>query len=232
MLMDNLPHQELAALPSYQLFISFAGESGLFNQRWEGHAVGKARYHLYRLIMEAARCGRAAKGTILLRLITLDVLLERASFIYYSNVVNSVMREINDANYLDALVIMGNLALCTRAVVHGNINLLRFALLLENLLGQLHSRPDRTTHFPTLVDAMHAALENSIARLQKLYAENLQTWEKPMINRIFNNLIREKTTHLLGNLINNISKYLDRKKLEPYQQSRQRPGLQVWHRLE
>jgi len=220
MLMDSLPHQELAALPSYQMFQSFANESG----NWEERAVGKTRYHLYRLIMEAARSSLAAKGTILFRLITLDVLLERASFIYYSNLVNSVMREIDDSNYLDGLAIMGNLALCTRAAGHGNINLLRFALLLENLLGQLHSRPDRTTHFPTLVDAMHAALENSIAHLQNLYAEQLQSWEKPLINRIFNNLIREKTTHLLGNLINNISKYLDRKKLEPYQRIQRQLG--------
>ena len=215
--MDDLPRQELSALPSWEPFINFLGEPGLSRRCGEERAGGRARYHLFRLIMEAAQGCRADRGITLFRLITLDVLLERASFIYYSNVVNSAMREIHDDNYLDALKTMGSLALCTRAVGHGNRNLLRFALLLENLLGQLHSRPDRTAHFPTLVDAMRASLENSIAHLQKLYAENLQPWEKPLINRIFNNLIREKTTHLLGNQINNITKYLDRKKLEPYQ---------------
>ena len=175
--MDNLPQQELSALPSWQPFINLLGSSGLFPEPGHEHAAGRARHHLYRLIMEAARGCCAAGGAALFRLITLDVLLERASFIYYSNVVNAVMREINDGNYLDALATMGSLALCTRAVGHGNRNLLRFALLLENLLGQLHSRPDRIAHFPTLVDAMRAALENSIAHLQKLYTENLQPWE-------------------------------------------------------
>ena len=217
LLMDNLPRQELSALPSWQPFINLLGPSGRFPEPGQERAAGRARYHLYRLIMEAARGCCAARGATLFRLITLDVLLERASFIYYSNIVNAVMQEINDDAYLDALATMGSLALCTRAVGHGNRNLLRFALLLENLLGQLHSRPDRIAHFPTLVDAMRAALENSIAHLQKLYTESLQPWEKPLLNRIFNNLIREKTTHLLGNQINNIAKYLDRKKLEHYQ---------------
>lgn len=215
---ENLPQQELAVLQSDQTFKCFLEEPGMLlaEQKRADSTMGRIRYHLNRRIAAVATGDSPARGDTLFRLITLDVLLERAAFIYYSNLVNSSLREITDANYTEALTVLCSLALCTRAVGHGNINLVRFAFLLESLLAQLQQRPDRAAHFPTLVDAMRSAMEDNFSRLQELYGGAVQDVEKQTVNKIINNIFREKTTHLLGNLINNISQYHDGKKVEPF----------------
>lgn len=212
LILVKLANEDVKMLPAYTFFIEYLQESleklKYFN--WEEIPMGKIRYYLKKLIEEVMNSGITHKGEILFRLMTVDTLLEQISFISYSNVVNSELHVITDDNYIVSLHLLVNLALCARAVGHGTKHLGRFALLADNLLEEIQRRPDRAAHFPPIIDVMNAELEDNFSHLQELYALGIQGEDKSsMLNKVLNNLIREKTTHLLANLINNIKTYLD-----------------------
>jgi len=210
---------EIKSLPSFSKVISYVNKakSRLQEEDWIDISLGRLRYYLKKLIEEITVTGIENKGEVLFRLITIDSLLEQISFIYYSNIVNSKHRIIDDSNYIDSLHILIELALCTRAVGYGTKILGRFAFLVENLLEQLDVRPDRVAHLPSIVEAMNSELENNFLSLKELYSHCLMNKNNaPALTSILNNIIREKTTHLLGNLINSIKNYDDRKVMEPF----------------
>lgn len=221
-IIDDLSSEEISRMPGYLMFLDYFVESleDLRAFKLENIPIGRIRYYLKKFIEQIIRGSIKNKGAILFRLITIDTLLEQVSFIYYSNIVNSVKVNISEDNYFDTLSVLFELALCTRAVGHGTKHLGRFAFLLENILKQMKNRPDRAAHFPTIIDAMNSELENYFVYLQELYFHNIDTenMEKKfsMVNRILNNLIREKTTHLLGNMINNLKTYHERKEMERF----------------
>lgn len=221
-IINDLSSEEIIKMPGYILFLDYFVESleSLRAFSLEDISIGRIRYYLKKFIEQVIRGCIKNKADILFRLITIDTLLEQVSFIYYSNIVNSIKVNINDANYFDTLKVLFELALCTRAVGHGTKHLGRFAFLLENILKQMKERPDRAAHFPTIIDAMNSELENYFFYLQELYSGNMEAddleTKVSLVNRILNNLIREKTTHLLGNMINNLKTYLEEKEKERF----------------
>ena len=212
--LSRLPDKEIKTMPEYIVFMNIFRDSVAQwrESRWRNISVGLVRYHLKKLIEEVMNRKLPNKGETLFRLMTLDALMEQISFIYFSNIVNSRLREITGKNYFYALRILVNLALCTRAVGHGTKHLGRFAFLTDRLIEQMDERPDRAAHFPIIVDTMNSELENNFSYLQELYIRNLEGPERyTVLNKILNNIIREKTTHLLGNMINNLKVYHDTK---------------------
>jgi hypothetical protein len=66
---------------------------------------------------------------------------------------------------------------------------------------------------------MNSELENNFLAIKELYYSYLSDRDNaPALTAILNNIIREKTTHVLGILINSIKNYDVRKSAEPYQQ--------------
>ncbi|NLV66568.1 MAG: hypothetical protein GXY14_02725 [Spirochaetes bacterium] len=211
--------EEVTSMKSYERSVGYVRrmKENLRDQEWIEMRLGMQRYNLKKLIEEIARSGVSRKGELLFRLITADTLLEQLAFIYYSNIVNTKYRIITDEVYIESLKALVDLAFCARAVGHGTKMLGRFALLIERLLMQLHERPDRIAHFPSIVEAMNSELENNFLSIKELYSAYLVNRDNaPALTGILNNIIREKTTHVLSNLINSIKNYDARKSLEPF----------------
>jgi phosphohistidine swiveling domain-containing protein len=221
-ILKDLSSEEISEMPDYLQFLDYFVESmdDLRAFDLENISIGRIRYYLKKIIEQAIKGQTRNKGAILFRLITVDTLLEQVAFIYYSNVVNSVTTTINHENYFDTLKVLFELALCSRAVGHGTKHLGRFAFLLDNILRQMPERPDRAAHFPTIVNAMNAELEKNFFYLQDLYFKNIEAEtlgrKFQLGNNILNDLIREKTTHLLGNIINNLKTYYEEIKKEAF----------------
>ncbi len=210
---------EIKSLPSFKKVISYVNDARdkLREKDWIDISLGRVRYYLKKLIEEITSSEIKNKGEVLFRLITVDSLLEQISFIYYSNIVNSRHKVIDEKNYIESLHILVELALCTRSVGYGTKILGRFAFLIEDLIEQLGVRPDRVAHLPSIVEAMNSELENNFLSLKELYSHCLMNKNNaPALTSILNNIIREKTTHLLGNLINSIKNYDEKKAMEPY----------------
>jgi len=222
LILNDLSLEEIMTMPAYVQFLDIFVESldRLRDFQLEEVQIGKIRYHLKKFIENVMKGKVPNKGGVLFRLMTIDALVEQIAFIHYSDIVNSDLLYINDENYPDALRVLFELALCSRAVGHGNKHLGRFAFLLENIRNQMKERPDRAAHFPTIIDAMNSELENNFFYLQELYSSNIDAptaAEKfSTVNKILNNLIREKTTHLLANLINNVKTYHEEKEKERF----------------
>ncbi len=217
--LSGLITDEIRSLDSYEKSVaSFQrARDNLKNSDWIGIMPGRLRYNLKKLVEEIALKPIAGKGEILFRLITADSLLEQISFIYYSNLVNGKFRDITDESYIESMNALVDLAFCVRSVGHGTKILGRFAFLIERLLRQLDVRPDRVAHLPSIVEAMNSELENNFLALKELYSNFLEKKNNaPALTAILNNIIREKTTHLLGNLINSIKNYDNRKSLDPF----------------
>ncbi len=176
--------------------------------------IGAIRHGLKHLIFSVILSTSDKKGETALRLITADGLLERISFIYYANIVNAELSAMEAADFPRAIDALYNLALCARAVGHGTKHLGRFAFLITGLrstMAQLEA------HTPSLLEAMHAELENNFSILQTLFTENTPADDRAaLVTRILNSIIREKTTHLLGNLINNFRTFFSRQNQEIY----------------
>ncbi len=218
--LTGLITDEITALKSYEKSIGSISKTreNVRNQEWTDIALGKLRYNLKKLIEEIAQSKINKKGEILFRLITADSILEQIAFIYYSNIVNIKFRVITDEVYVESLNVLVDLAFCARSVGHGTKILGRFAFLIERLLQQLDKRPDRIAHIPSIVEAMNSELENNFLLIKELYSECLVNRDNaPALTAILNNIIREKTTHLLGNLINSLKNYEARKAAEPFQ---------------
>ncbi len=219
--MRNLDFSPCSHLESYEFFSRNYGDflENLWNMDWDRIEMGYTRYLLKKLIEEISCNPIEKKGQLLLGLITVDVLLEQISFIHYSNIVNSERGTVARENYVDSLRIVYNLALCARSVGHGTKHLGRFAFLMEELFSRIRERPDRVAHFPSILDAMTAELENNFYNLRDLYSRACRgTDDVPSsVTRLLNNIIREKTTHLLGNMINNIRTFHEGEKREVFQ---------------
>ncbi len=210
---------ELNSLRSYHEFMKYfdLARKRVEKSDWIDIKPGRLRYYLKKLIHEISLSNLNEKGEILFSFITADSLLEQVSFIYYSNLVNGKLRHITDETYLDAMCVVIDLALSTRAVGHGTKILGRFAFLIKRIMRQLDVRPDRVAHFPSIVEAMNSELENNFMVLKDLYASVLlQRDDSATLTSILNNTIREKSTHLLANLINSMKSFEYRKFLEPY----------------
>jgi len=218
--LEGLVTDEIRRLASYGNFAAHVvrAKEILAEKEWVDISIGKLRYNLKKLIEEISGDSVPKKGELMFRLITTDSLLEQISFIYYSNLVNTRFRIITDELYVESLHVLVDLAFCVRAVGHGTKILGRFAFLIERILQQLDSRPDRVAHFPSIVEAMNSELENNFLSIKELYYSYLSDRDNaPALTAILNNIIREKTTHVLGNLINSIKNYDVRKSAEPYQ---------------
>ncbi len=218
--LQGLITEEIKNLKTYGNFITHVEKAKviLAEKDWIDISIGRLRFNLKKLTEEISSSSINRKGELLFRLITTDSLLEQISFIYYSNLVNTKYRIITDELYIESLHVLVDLAFCVRSVGHGTKILGRFALLIERILQQLDSRPDRVAHFPSIVEAMNSELENNFLMIKELYYSYLADKDNaPALTAILNNIIREKTTHVLGNLINSIKNYDVRKSGEPYQ---------------
>ena len=218
--LTGLITEEITALKTFNKSIGDVKRTReeMKNQDWTDIRLGKLRFNLKKFIEEIAHSEIKNKGELLFRLITADSILEQIAFIYYSNIVNTRFRIITDEVYVESLNVLVDLAFCVRAVGHGTKMLGRFAFLIERLLQQLNERPDRIAHIPSIVEAMNSELENNFLFIKELYSECLVNRDNaPALTAILNNIIREKTTHLLGNLLNSLKNYETRKAAEPYQ---------------
>lgn len=177
-------------------------------------AIGEIRHGLKHLIFSVIAGPLPKKGETALRLITADGLLERISFIYYSNIVNAGLSAMGETDFPQAIEALYNLALCARAVGHGTGHLGRFAFLIDRL--QLESRK-LEDYIPSIIEAMNAELENNFSFLQNIFMENTPAEDRTSrVTKILNGIIREKTTHLLGNLINSLKTFFSSRTLEVY----------------
>ena len=180
----------------------------------EGIAIGEIRHGLKQLIFSVIAGALSQKGETALRLITADGLLERISFIYYANIVNAELGCMREADFPRAIEALYNLALCTRAVGHGTKHLGRFAFLIDRLRSESRKLED---YIPSIIEAMNAELENNFSFLQDLFMENTSANDRTaLVTRIINGIIREKTTHLLGNLINSLKTFFSSRNMEVY----------------
>jgi len=204
---------------SYQEFMKYfnRAKNKIVHADWYKIKPGRLRYYLKKLTHDVSESSIDAKGEILFSFITADSLLEQLSFISYSNLVNGKLKFITDETYLEAMRVVIDLAFSTRAVGHGTKILGRFAFLIKRIMRQLDVRPDRIAHFPSIVEAMNSELENNFIMLKDLYSSVLIEKNNPSaLTSILNNTIREKSTHLLANLINSMKSFEYRKFLEPY----------------
>ncbi len=211
-----------AELEKLNSFVEFMGyfdraRGKIADSDWLEIKPGRLRYYLKKLIHDISFSNMQSKGEILFSFITADSLLEQVSFIYYSNLVNGRLKYITDDTYIEAMRVVIDLAFSTRAVGHGTKILGRFAFLIKRIMRQLDVRPDRIAHFPSIVEAMNSELENNFINLKELYASVLlEKNNSPALTSILNNTIREKSTHLLANMINSVKSFEHRKFLEPY----------------
>ena len=177
-------------------------------------AIGKIRHGLKHLIFSVIAGQLPDKGETALRLITADGLLERISFIYYANIVNAELSSMGEADFPQAIEALYNLALCSRAVGHGTRHLGRFAFLIDRLRRESRKLED---YIPSIIEAMNAELENNFSFLQDVFMENTPAEDRTSrVTKILNSIIREKTTHLLGNLINSLKTFFSSRNLEVY----------------
>ena len=141
-------------------------------------------------------------------------LLERISFIYYANIVNAELSSMDEADFPQAIEALYNLSLCSRAVGHGTRHLGRFAFLIDRLRRESRKLED---YIPSIIEAMNAELENNFSFLQDIFMENTPAEDRTSrVTKILNSIIREKTTHLLGNLINSLKTFFSSRNLEVY----------------
>jgi phosphohistidine swiveling domain-containing protein len=217
--LTGLLTDEIRSLQTYEKSIGYVKRTRevLKDQDWTDISIGKLRYNIKKFIEEIVHSNISNKGNLVFRLITADSLLEQIAFIYYSNLVNTRFRIITDEIYIESLHVLVDLAFCARSVGHGTKILGRFAFLIERILLQLDRRPDRIAHFPSIVEAMNSELENNFLFIKELYSECLTNRDNaPALTGILNNIIREKTTHLLANLINSHKNYDTNKAIEPF----------------
>jgi len=179
-----------------------------------GVAIGKIRHGLKHLIFAVTAGPLPKKGETALRLITADGLLERIAFIYYANIVNAGLSSMGEADFPQAIEALYNLALCARAVGHGTKHLGRFAFLIDRLQRESRKLDE---YIPSIIEAMNAELENNFSFLQDMFMENTPADDRTTrVKKILNGIIREKTTHLLGNLINSLKTFFSRQSQKVY----------------
>lgn len=198
------------------------------DERFGEMHLGFLRYYLKNVITDAMGRNEDRNGKMIFNLMTLDSILENLSLIYYANIVNIEFSEINDDNYERAVEALVDLVLCTRATGQGTKSLGRFSLFVNKLAEE-----DKIVTKREMIHSSVAEMNNELLRYflglrrkfkgllqtsdgegddhHKRYIDNLNT-------KLLNDIVREKTTHLLGNLLDSIRKYLGRADKETAEQ--------------
>ncbi len=186
----------------------------LNNRQFEDIEFGVARYHLKNLITEIVTTSKSGRGRLALKLMALDCVLENLSLVYYSNIVNIGFATIDGSNYRHAVAMLPDLALCTRALGHGTKSMGRFAFAIKRRVDRGESDADE---IQTIVREMGEELLRSIFNQRQALHQLLLSseWHRRYADidrlhtRLLNDIVREKTTHLYGNLLNSMGVYID-----------------------
>ena len=177
-------------------------------------SLGPTRYALNVLLFDLVGMYHRDKGKILLNLMTLDCLLENISLIFYSNIVNAELATIDDENYPRALSILPDLVLCARASGHGTSSTSSLALsMLDTLATKEDVRKIEIQSFireinEELLSFIYAESQSIRHLLESSARHHLFNDINRLHSQLLNDIIREKTTHLCGNLLSSISRYL------------------------
>ncbi|MCP4602610.1 MAG: hypothetical protein GY847_19195 [Proteobacteria bacterium] len=196
--------------------------------------LGPTRYSLNRIILDFAGLRRNVKGRLLLNLMTLDCILENISLIYYSNIVNSELATVNDTNFHEAVKILPDLVMCARSTGQGTKAMRTLALSMEKYIKD--NREIGKVEVQSFIREMNEELLSYIYKSsQSMHCLiDASTWHRRLddIKRVhaqlLNDMIREKTTHLCGNLLSSIGRFLggegseDTRKLANIKRSSQR----------
>lgn len=169
--------------------------------------LGFSRFYLKKIIEAVMTQRQGTYGDVLFELITLDSLLENLSIAHYSVRVN-VFGVIDERNFFSAVKVNCDLALCARAMGQGTKSLGRLALLME-----------RNTELANVftIGEMQRELADYIGRLKHTVESlivgpvsgNTETIDRKRA-KILNDTMREKTTHLFGNMLAQLQDYLGR----------------------
>ena len=207
------------------------------DERFEEMHLGLLRYYLKNVIIDAMGRNEDRDGRMIFNLMTLDSILENLSLIYYANIVNIEFSEINDDNYERAVEVLVDLVLCTRATGQGTKSLGRFGLFINKLV-----EADKIITKREMIHSSVAEMYNELLRyfldLRRKFKGLLQTSDGEgddyhnryidnLNTKLLNDIVREKTTHLLGNLLNSIRKYLgraDKETVEQIERGQRRDG--------
>lgn len=214
-MMEDLLSQDvrrvLSEAPDGRLFIEYMEKAvdAFKCHDTAGLQLGILRHHLRKAIEElmSASLDKTSRGQTIFNLMTLDSVLENLSLIYYSDTVNSDLAKVENGNYEKAMRTLVEVALCARACGQGTKDLGRSALLIGKELqdGTLDSKGEKIRY---LLADMNDELVMDILGKKQFIAGLLRAsgrYEEQDVERIttklLNGMIREKTTLLLGNLL-------------------------------
>ncbi len=186
----------------------------LENENFSEMNLGPTRYSLNMVILDLAGSRKKDKGLILLNLMTLDSVLENLSLVYYSNIVNSDLATIDDSNFHKAIRTLPDLVLCTRATGQGTKLMRRMALTLKESIED--SEEIRKVEVQSHIREMNEELVGYIYKLTQSINDVLETSRQEeqfddsgrVHTQLLNDMIREKTTHLCGNLLSSMGRFL------------------------
>ena len=182
----------------------------LESSRLEGTHFGLTRYHLGKAIHGLMQ-SENSPGQAIFRLMVLDSILENLSVIYYTNKVNVDFKEVNDENFEAALWTLVDLDLCARATGQGTKNLGRFCLREILASGEVSLKLEKVM---AIIQEMNWELVGYLSKTKDRAGEILQGSDiynsEQVKNRLVNDMVREKTTHLLSNLLDHLRDYLGR----------------------
>jgi pyruvate,orthophosphate dikinase len=140
--------------------------------------------------------------------------LENIALVYYSNMVNSRLARITDASYDNGIKTLSDLVLCTIATGQGTHVMRRLALSLKE---ELENDADLSkVDAQNFVGEIDEELVSYIYNLsQELRDVLVASWShRPtdemarLHTQLLNDMIREKTTHLSGNLLSGMVRFL------------------------
>ncbi len=180
--------------------------------RFNDLELGPLRKSLMLTIFDLA--GTISRSSnVLLSLMTLDCVLENVSIVYYSNLVNSELKDISDANYDTAVSILVDLVSCARASGQGTRAM---GVLATSLKETIESGAIRKVEAQTCIGEIDKELLRFIYRISRdihnLLISSGQEGSQGEVERLHSNLLndmtREKTTHLLSNLLSAFGQYL------------------------
>jgi phosphohistidine swiveling domain-containing protein len=184
------------------------------NRKFEGMEIGTTRFALNLLIFDLAGSNEEKKGRAILYLMALDCILENLSLIYYSNIVNSELAKINDDNFDRATSILPDLVLCSRATGQGTKVMRRLASEMKLRIQKRGSisRVEAQTGIKEMSEELLSyiyRLSLFVNNILKVADSTIPVEENDRLQvRLLNDMIREKTTHLCGNLMANLGNYL------------------------
>ncbi len=188
--------------------------SALEQGRFTDMRLGPTRYSLNAAILNLAGAESAAKGRLLLNLMALDCVLENISLIYYSNIVNAELATVDDDNFDKALRTLPELVLCARATGQGTKAMRRLASSMKETIesNKKVRKVDAQAYVRETDEEILGFIYKLSQQINALLQASTRSWRFCGIdrvnNQILNDMIREKTTHLCGNLLSSIGRYL------------------------